>query len=163
LNGLISSFLNLKEKFLSFGWVVKTINGHSHKEIKKHYIKSVNHKIQNKLKNIVIDAKALALNLIPDEKQDMIDDYDKEYKNFKYNLNPRQFFYKKEIFELIKTTTPFMISTNNKIIFSYPHKSSEYDIYRDYFSIKEATQASLKIMKIICILCKIGKAVNCIV
>ena len=29
--------LNLKEKFLSFGWVVKTINGHSHKEIKSSY------------------------------------------------------------------------------------------------------------------------------
>jgi len=28
---------NLKEKFLSFGWAVKTINGHSHKEIKSSY------------------------------------------------------------------------------------------------------------------------------
>ena len=29
--------LNLKEKFLSFGWAVKTIDGHNHKEIKSSY------------------------------------------------------------------------------------------------------------------------------
>ncbi len=118
------------------------------KEIRNQYIKSVNEGSQNRLKNLIIEAKMLAYNLESHERYDLSSDYFKTYTKFKYNLNPKQFFYKKEIFKLIKDTTPFMVDKNNKLIFYYPMKSSEYNKYRSYSSNDKATEASMGIMKI---------------